>query len=385
MTTPLNYNNRILPQPTYGNIGTASLSLGYGVVSGTLGLTAASNDISKPNYDERIRELSADISLTDDVNLLIGKKILKWGTGYAFNPTGVVEPQRSPSDPSDRLNQNDGRTLLSLTAYHEKSSFTFVYLNNAQVVNSILHWGTNEYAVRANIFLSGFDLSFISHYKESDRLEYGTNFSYVIGDNLELHGEGIAKIGTLYEYHRIITTDSADQLFSSYPYSSLYGDAKKIFYKTVIGGQYTFDGGMNLAVEYYHNEEGLSQKEWIRWMNFVTFQNAIQSKTINVPPTLVEPSHLNLLWALNTLSPHGTMRDYLFARGFFSADDWSYEIICFMNANDRSTVLIPCITRRVWDNCSLYIRYTAYLGKDGSEFGSLFTTSTLNLGVGVQL
>ncbi len=384
-TTPLNYDNRILPQPTFGQMGTASLSLGYSVFSGSLGFTAVTNNLSKPEYDYRIRELSADISVTDEINLLIGKKILKWGTGYAFNPTGVVEPQRSPSDPSDRLNQNDGRTLLSLTAYHEKSSLTFVYLNDARVVNSTLYWGTNEYAIRANTFLSGFDISLIGHYKQSDRLECGANFSYVVGDQLELHGECLVKTGSLYQYHRIITTDNEKQIFISDPYMTLYDNSKRIFYKALFGGQYTFNNGVNLALEYYHNAEGLSSQEWNRWMNFVKFQDAIQKGTVIVPPELVEPSCLNLLWSLKTLSPRGTMRDYLFARGFYSTESWSFEAICFMNANDMSTVLVPSVTRRVSENCSLYVRYTAYLGRDGSEFGSLFTTTALNLGIGVQL
>lgn len=384
-TTPLNYDNRILPQPTFGQMGTASLSLGYSVLYGSFGFTTITNDLTKPEYEYRIRELSADISVTDEVNFLIGKKILKWGTGYAFNPTGVVEPQRSPSDPSDRLNQNDGRTLLSLTAYHERSSLTFVYLNDAQVINSALHWGTNEYATRANTFLSGFDVSLVGHYKQGDRLECGANFSYVIGEQLELHGECIAKMGSSFQYHRIITTDDEKQIFVSDPYIPLYDNSKQIFYKALIGGQYTFDNGVNLALEYYHNAEGLSSQEWKRWMNFVKFQNAIQKRTITVPQELVEPSRLNLLWSLGTLSPRGTMQDYLFARGFFSAESWSFEMICFMNTNDMSTVIIPSVTWRVIEKCSLSVRYTAFLGRDGSEFGSLFTATALNLGIQFQL
>jgi hypothetical protein len=120
-------------------------------------------------------------------------------------------------------------------------------------------------------------------------------------------------------------------------------------------------------------------------MNFVKFQNAIQKRTITVPQELVEPSRLNLLWSLRTLSPRGTMQDYLFARGFFSAESWSFEMICFMNTNDMSTVIIPSVTWRVIEKCSLYMRYTAFLGRDGSEFGSLFTATALNLGIQFQL
>ena len=115
--TPFNYANSVVPQPGWGNVATAGLYLGEGVLSTSLGFRASSSSIAAPSYDFSVRELALDISLGEAFDLVAGKKILKWGTGYAFNPTGVVEPQRSPSDPSDRVNQNGGRNLVSLTAF----------------------------------------------------------------------------------------------------------------------------------------------------------------------------------------------------------------------------------------------------------------------------
>jgi hypothetical protein len=94
---------------------------------------------------------------------------------------------------------------------------------------------------------------------------------------------------------------------------------------------------------------------------------------------------MNLLWSLLTLSTRGTMRDYLFARGAYADDVWGCEVICFMNANDRSIVAIPTLTWKASPSVSLYVRYTAYAGREGSEFGSLFITGSMTLGLGVQL
>jgi hypothetical protein len=94
---------------------------------------------------------------------------------------------------------------------------------------------------------------------------------------------------------------------------------------------------------------------------------------------------MNLLWSLLTLSTRGTMRDYLFARGAYSDDTWGCEVIIFMNANDQSIVAIPTLTWRASVSLSLYLRYASYAGRDSSEFGSLFTTRSMTLGLGVQL
>ena len=383
--SPFNPGNTVVPQATWGNVGNTGLYLGSGVLSTLLGFTATSGDISLPRYDFAVRELALDVSLGEALDLVVGKKILKWGTGYAFNPTGVVEPQRSPSDPSDRLNQNDGRNLVSLTAFFGKTSLTAVYLNDARYANSSLQWGKNELALRAYSFLGGLDISLIGHYSEGDRLELGANSSYVIGDNLELHGEILGKKGSSALFHPIVSSDNPGQIFDSYPYVPLYADSREIFLKTLLGGQYTLENGLNLALEYYHNAECLSVQEWKRWMNFVKFQDAVQSGAVPVSPDLIVPSRMNLLWSLLTLSTRGTMRDYLFARGAYSDDTWGCEVIFFMNANDQSIVAIPTLTWKASVSFSFYLRYTAYAGRDGSEFGSLFTTRSMTLGLGVQL
>jgi hypothetical protein len=383
--TPLNTGNSILPQPNRGNVANASLFLGADVFSTSLGFTATSNNLAAPHYDFAVREIAADVPLGDALDLLIGKKILKWGTGYGFNPTGVVEPQRTPSDPSDRLNQNDGRNLVSLTAFFGKTSITAVYLNDARYANSTFQWGASELAVRAYTFVSGLDVSLVGHYRERERLEIGANASYVIGDDLELHGEILGKRGSSMLYHTIITSDTAEQIFDSYPYEPLYGDSRKLFLKTLVGGQYTFRSGINVALEYYHNDDGLSVGQWKRWMNFVKFQDAVQGGSVQVPPSLAGLSRVNILWSLLTLSTRGTMRDYLFARGAYADDTWGCEAILFMNVNDGSIVAIPTLTWKASRSLSLYVRYQAYAGRDGSEFGSLFWTGSLTLGLGVQM
>jgi hypothetical protein len=383
--TPLNYQNRILPQSTESHLTATNLFLGYGGLSTFLSFDASTDNLKSPEYTCAIRELSLDLSLTDKFDMTIGKKILKWGPGYAFNPTGVVEPQRSPSDPSDRLGQNDGRILVSANAFFGRSSITVVYLDDVQYESSTLSWSKQELALRVYTFFNGFDLSLIGHYKESDRLETGFNWSKVFGSNLEFHGEALAKKGSSGQYHQIITSDNEQQLFATNPYVPLYDHSNRIFYKILLGGQYTLENGINLVLEYYHDAEGLSKIEWQRWMKFVKFHNSIQQGSISTAPAFVGASRSNILWALRTLSPRGTMRDYIFMREYFSTGNWSFECLQFLNAQDFSAVVIPSAAFGISENISLYSRWTSFIGDRDSEFGVLFHSCSFNLGIRFQL
>ncbi len=383
--TPINYGNSILRQPYRGNVATSNLFLGAGGFSMLLNLSTSTDNLSSPDYAYSLREFSFNYSLSDDWDVTIGKKILKWGTGYAFNPTGVVEPQRSPSDPSDRLGENEGLDLATIDYFTGESSLTFVYVNQSGIESGKWHWGSQQFALRAYTFLSGLDLSFVAHYREGDRLELGANWSYVVGNNLELHGEFLGKRGSSNLYHEIIGTDDSHQIFSSYPYTAMYGNSGRTFYKLLVGGQFTFGNGINIAVEYYHDEEGLSGLQWNRWMNYVKFQSDIQRGLVHISPDLVGASRNNLLWALYTLSPRGAMRDYLFGREYWGSDPWGIELIQFVNAYDLSAVIIPTISYRISENLSAYGRLSLFTGRSGSEFGAIFYKETLNIGAQVQL
>jgi hypothetical protein len=120
-------------------------------------------------------------------------------------------------------------------------------------------------------------------------------------------------------------------------------------------------------------------------MNFVKFQNSIQQGSITADPILIEASRYNILWALQTLSPRGTMSDYIFAREYYSIGSWSFECIQFLNAEDFSAVVIPSAAFEISENFSLYSRLTSFIGDSDSEFGALFNSCSFNFGIRFQL
>ena len=59
----------------------------------------------------RVKETYAGLS-AGDFDFTAGRKMVRWGTGYAFTAAGVLDPPRDPTNPADRLNVNQGRDMI---------------------------------------------------------------------------------------------------------------------------------------------------------------------------------------------------------------------------------------------------------------------------------
>ena len=132
------------------------------------------------------------------LDITAGRRIEKWGTGYAWNPTGFLNPPKNPTDPNDRRSAYRGVDMIKAEA--------FVHDTNVAVYAVPHGW-----AARAYKLIAGTDVSIVA-----TRGNAGASVARVFGDALELHGE-VARSQVL------------------------------------AGGQYTFPHDVNLVVEVYHH------------------------------------------------------------------------------------------------------------------------------------
>lgn len=123
-----------------------------------------------------------------DFDFLAGKRILKWGTGYAFTPTGVLDPPRDPADPTDRLGLNQGRELASIEYIRGRHAITAAWASGGMLQRH--RPGLNEtFALRDNFMIAGFDASVIFAQERGRQLFAGANFTRVVGEAVEIHAE----------------------------------------------------------------------------------------------------------------------------------------------------------------------------------------------------
>ena len=130
---------------------------------------------------------------SSSLTLEAGKKTLKWGKGYAWNPVAFIDRPKNPDDPDLAL---EGFTVV--TADYTRSfagplktlSLTPVFLPVADQVNE--DFGDRYYLNFAGklyflLYDTDIDLVFLSGGSKPPR--WGLDFSRNITTNLEVHGE----------------------------------------------------------------------------------------------------------------------------------------------------------------------------------------------------
>src|SRR5688500_7922118 len=173
------------------------------------------------NIAVRAREAYARLSINSWMDLEAGKRLVRWGVGYGFSPTGVLAPPRVATDPTDRLGRYEGLTLVRADVFRGPASFTVAA-------------SSRLIAARLRTVVHGVELAVVGAASSATRPSFGASVTHVIGQQLEWHAE-------------VLVHDRApgDRTLSG-----------------VAGLQYTFAAGVNLVVEYHRNGRGLSGEQW---------------------------------------------------------------------------------------------------------------------------
>jgi hypothetical protein len=134
----------------------------------------------------RVKEIYAGLS-AGDFDFTLGRRIVRWGTGYAFTATGVLDPPRIPTNPTDRLNLNEGRDMIKADYVRGPHALSVAWSSAALApVSANLH---DTAAFRYNVLVHGFDTSLIAGGDRGGDAFGGLTFTRVLGEAWEIHGE----------------------------------------------------------------------------------------------------------------------------------------------------------------------------------------------------
>jgi hypothetical protein len=173
--------NQVLLEPTFGIRYKNRLTFS----TSPIGLTSTyDHTVSTLHIKETYAGLSAG-----DFDFTAGRKIVRWGTGYAFTAAGVLDPPRVPTNPSDRLNTNQGRDMIKADWVRGHHALTLAWSTAALApAHSTLRDTT---AFRYNVLVRGFDTSFIAGNDRGGDSFGALTFTRVVGQAWELHGEAV--------------------------------------------------------------------------------------------------------------------------------------------------------------------------------------------------
>jgi len=285
----------------------------------------------------------------------IGKKRLKWGKGYAWNPVAFIDNPKNPFDPDLAL---EGFTVISADYIKSFSgklrtlTLTGILIPVFKDVNSqlgqhnTLNYGGKVYSL---LFDTDIDLMFLAGPGISSR--YGIDFSRNITSNIEIHGEG----AYWTEYSKRVVDDE-----------SALDQKKRDGCSYLLGIRYLTKSNTTFFLEYYRNGRGYTQKE------MEDYYSLIDSGYDMYLMSGIE-DELDLASSFTGFRTFSPAINYLFLRILqkepFNIVYFNPSLTSICNLGDGSFSLVPELLYTPVTDLELRARAMFLVGNRGTEFG----------------
>lgn len=287
----------------------------------------------------------------------IGKKTVKWGKGYAWNPVAFVDKAKNPDDPELSM---EGFIIASVDYIKSFSgplqtfSYTPVIVPVYEHINE--DFGNIDhinFAQKIYLLFYDTDIDLMALTGASKTSRFGLDFSRNVTSNFEIHGE-FALINDFQKV--IITSDGIDH--------KIKDDTKSY----VMGLRYLTESDTTIIGEYYHNGTGYSQKEMHDYFSYINkaYDSYIFSgddgqlkKALQITP--------------GNFGKPNPMKDYLYLR-LSQKEPWdilyfSAALTTIYNLGDESCSLSPEVQYQPFTNLELMSKLAILIGEGKSEFG----------------
>ncbi len=302
---------------------------------------------------EGFLSLKPSSSLTMDM----GKKTLKWGKGYAWNPVAFIDRPKNPDDPELNIEGfivASADYIKSLDGPLKTVSFTPVLLPVYEHVNDDFgEVGKVNVAGKIYLLLYDTDIDFIVLSGGSKTARYGADFSRNITTNFEIHGE----FAVIEDYKKRYI-DSSGNIFEK------EFDAES----WLAGIRYLTERETTYIIEYYRNGTGFTTNEMRDYFSFIN--TAYDSYIASGSDALIKKG-LNI-----TEGNYGRLnpaREYLYLR---ISQKEPFDILYFTpsitwisNISDKSFSLSPELLYTRITNLELRLKAGVIAGERLSEYG----------------
>lgn len=307
------------------------------------------SDDSELLTHEAYLSLKAKPGLTLDA----GKKLLKWGKGYAWNPAGFVERPKDPNEPDlarEGYTIVGGDWIFSRDGNLQTIAITPVYLPVTDDINN--DFGAIDNNIAAKVYFlyrnTDIDLMFLSDGSRSER--YGLDFSFNVKTNFEVHGE--------YAY----ITDFRQKLLDVR--GNLTTNIEDVE-SLLLGMRYLTESDATFIIEYYYNGAGLTESQ-------------LRNFYLLIADLPNQPDSEAALDKIRSIAASGyvkqtVMQKYMYIRIMqkdpFDQLYWTPAITAIVNLQDQSYNLSPEISYTGVTNLELRLKINVLEGDRYSEFG----------------
>ncbi|MFZ9521691.1 MAG: hypothetical protein ACO3A4_14570 [Silvanigrellaceae bacterium] len=222
-------------------------------------VTTQGDTSENPAYRMALNEFYLNGEALAGYQYVVGKKRILWGTGFAANPTDLLNPTKNPLDPTY---ERRGAWLMQAEHVQENQTFAFLFApmvleDKNTLPTDFSHFRDADGERRAHYLfgtrwyrlLGGADVNFMAFYSErfkgdnAGTWKGGASWSQIleaIHKQLEGHGEVIIQRG------------------SSRP--NPFGESRlgvdEFYIKSLLGIRYDFENESSLVLEILHQGDG---------------------------------------------------------------------------------------------------------------------------------
>jgi hypothetical protein len=315
------------------------------------------NDFLGWDEDTTLFEGYTSLKPTPNVTIEVGKKLLKWGKGYAWNPVSFIDRPKNPEDPEEAL---EGAPLLSLDLIRSFSGDLKTVALNLTALPVYKHLNDKfgelnhtNFASKLYFLLYDTDLDFMVFTGDSRTTRYGFDFSRNLSANFEIHGE-----------FAVINNQKTPFVDKTGKMSLREADA--ISY--LLGLRYLTEQETTYILEYYRNGTGFTRDEMKDFVSFV--ERSYSTFTATGDDTGLRRARQMLKGNYGRPNPG---RHYLY---FKASQKEPFDILyltpaltSILNLRDGSLSLIPEISYSPITNLDVRFRTVFLLGRHRTEYG----------------
>ena len=342
-----------------------SLSPGMTTFNWVLQATGAQDDLEWSDKAD-VFEGYASIKASPNLTLDLGKKVFKWGKGYAWNPVGFIDRAKDPNNPEEAMEGYIGTGFDLVKSYGgelQTVALTTVALPVWQGVNE--DFGEREnvnLAAKLYLLYKDTDIDLLWYGGNSRTTRYGIDFAKNLATNLEVHGE-LAHIPKqrykVLSENTLILRETSD---TSY----------------LAGFRYLTEKDLTAIVEFYHNDDGYTEQETARFFQLVAqgYSQFLATGT----DTLLQQAEAA---GESGYSRAQSGRNYLYARLTqkepFDILYFSPGITAIVNLDDQSRSISPEVVYTGFTNWEMRLRFSWLNGAEMGEYGEKLNSNKLEL------
>lgn len=307
--------------------------------------------------DARLLEGAVAVRPATGFSLEAGKKVLKWGKGYGWNPVGFVERAKDPADPDL---SREGFWMLTAD-YVRSFRGSLQTVGIMPVVLPVTRWMNEDFGEREHVNFGGklyllyddTDIDFMLLASGTRPARFGADFSRNLRGNLEIHGEIAFTNGA----ERQVLDENGNAVI-------LRDDALSV----LLGLRYLSGRETTYIVEYHRNGSGFEPSEMRDFLEFA--QGAAADFAASGDETSLRTARALSQAGYGRQTP---AQDYLYVRASqkepFDILYFTPSVTAIANLGDRSLFVMPELLYTGFTNFEVRLRGVLNAGGRATEFG----------------